>query len=301
VSAAQTDAPVAVIGAGLDLGAGRRGVDMGPSAIRYAGLQERIERIGRLCVDRGDVLVPVPEVTDTGDPHARYLDAIKGACARVAALVAAARADGQVPLVLGGDHSIAIGTLWGMAKAHGAGGVLWIDAHGDLNRPDTSPTGNVHGMPLAAALGIAGDGFVDVSWPTPSVERAALVGIRSLDEGERALVADLDLRVFTMTDLDRLGVERVLREALAFLGGTSFLHVSFDLDAVDPMFAPGVGTPVRGGLSYREAHLALELVAESGRLDSFELVELNPILDRANETGQLAVELAASALGARIL
>jgi arginase len=156
-------------------------------------------------------------------------------------------------------------------------------------------------MPLAAALGIAGDGFADVSWPTPSVERAALVGVRSLDEGERALVADLDLRVFTMTDLDRLGVERVLREALAFLGGTSFLHVSFDLDAVDPMFAPGVGTPVGGGLSYREAHLALELVAESGRLDSFELVELNPILDRANETGQLAVELAASALGARIL
>ena len=274
---------------------------MGPSAIRYAGLQERITGLGRACVDRGDVLVSVPEVTEVGDPHARYLEAIKASCGRVAALVAEARDAGQLPLVLGGDHSIAIGTLGGMAKAQGAGGVLWIDAHGDLNRPETSPTGNVHGMPLAAALGVAGPDFESDAWPTPSVERAVLVGVRSLDEGERELIAELDVRVFTMTDLDRLGVERVLREALAFLGGTAFLHVSFDLDVVDPMFAPGVGTPVRGGLSYREAHLALELVAESGRLDSLELVELNPILDRANETGQLAVELAASALGARIL
>jgi arginase len=297
----ETALPVAVIGAGLDLGAGRRGVDMGPSAIRYAGLQERIAGLGRACVDRGDVHVSVPEVTDVGDPRARYLAAIKESCGRVAALVAEARTAGQLPLVLGGDHSIAIGTLGGMAKVHGPGAVLWIDAHGDLNRPETSPTGNVHGMPLAVAFGVAGDEFETDSWPTPSVVRAALVGVRSLDEGERALIAELDARVFTMTDLDRLGVERVLREALAFLDGTAYLHVSFDLDAVDPMFAPGVGTPVRGGLSYREAHLALELVAESGRLDSLELVELNPILDRANETGQLAVELAASALGARIL
>ena len=179
--------------------------------------------------------------------------------------------------------------------------MLWIDAHGDLNRPETSPSGNVHGMALAAALGAAGAAFESDEWPTPSLARAALVGVRSLDAGERDLIGELGVRVFTMTDLDRIGVERALREALAFLAGTSFLHVSFDLDAVDPMFAPGVGTPVRGGLSYREAHLALELVAESGRLDSLELVELNPILDRANETGQLAVELAASALGARIL
>jgi arginase len=297
----ETALPVALIGAGLDLGAGRRGVDMGPSAIRYAGIQERLEGFGRVCVDRGDVFVAVPEVTDVGDPQARYLDSIKASCARVAALVAEARSAGQVPLVLGGDHSIAIGTLGGMAKAHGAGGVLWIDAHGDLNRPETSPTGNVHGMPLAAALGAAGARFETEAWPTPSVERAALVGVRSLDDGERELIARLDVRVFTMTELDRLGAERVMREALAFLTGTAFLHVSFDLDAVDPMFAPGVGTPVRGGLSYREAHLALELVAESGRLDSLELVELNPILDRENETGLLAVELAASALGARIL
>jgi arginase len=298
---AGTAPPVALIGAGLDLGAGRRGVDMGPSAIRYAGLQERIESLGRECVDHGDVRAAVAEATHVGDPRARYLDAIKASCGKVAALVAGARAGGFLPLVLGGDHSVAIGTLGGMARADGPGGVLWIDAHGDLNRPATSPTGNVHGMPLAAALGAAGPGFDSDAWPTPSVARAAIIGARSLDAGERDLIHELGVRVFTMTDLDRAGVERSMREALEFLAGTSFLHVSFDLDAVDPMFAPGVGTPVRGGLSYREAHLALELVAESGRLDSLELVELNPILDRENETGQLAVELAASALGARIL
>jgi arginase len=293
--------PVAVIGAGLDLGAGRRGVDMGPSAIRYAGLQERIERLGRRCVDWGDVEVGLPEATEVGDPRARYLAAILRSCARVAALVAAARTSGYLPLVLGGDHSIAIGTLGGLARAAGPGAVLWIDAHGDLNRPESSPSGNVHGMPLAAALGVAGDSFASDAWPTPSLERVALFGVRSLDAGERELIGKLNARVFTMSDLDRGGVERAMREALEFLSGARFLHVSLDLDAVDPMVAPGVGTPVRGGLSYREAHLALELVAESGLLDSLELVEVNPVLDRANETGELAVELAASALGARIL
>jgi arginase len=301
MAAEETARPVAVIGAGLDLGAGRRGVDMGPSAIRYAGLQERIESLGRACVDWGDVRVAVPEAIDEGDPRARYLDAIKSACGRVAEQVQKARSQGLFPLVLGGDHSIAMGTLGGMANEHGPGGALWIDAHGDLNRPETSPSGNVHGMPLAAALGVAGVAFDTGAWPTPSVERAALVGVRSLDKGERELITELDVRVFTMSDVDRLGVERVLREALAFLAGSAFVHVSLDLDAVDPMFAPGVGTPVRGGLSYREAHLALELVAESSILDSLELVEVNPVLDRANETGLLAVELAASALGARIL
>src|SRR5581483_7490042 len=279
MSALETAQPVAVIGAGLDLGAGRRGVDMGPSAIRYAGLQERIESLGRACIDRGDVVAAGPEVAVEGDPRARYLEEIKAACGRVAALVADARRAGELPLVLGGDHSVSMGTLGGMATASGRpGAVLWIDAHGDLNRPETSPTGNVHGMPLAAAFGVAGKAFASGTWPTPSVERAALVGVRSLDAGERELIAKLDARVFTMTEIDRLGVERALREALAFLGGCAFLHVSFDLDVVDPMFAPGVGTPVRGGLSYREAHLALELVADSGRLDSLELVELNPIL-----------------------
>jgi arginase len=276
-------------------------VDMGPSAIRYAGLQERIEGLGRRCVDRGDVIGGVPEAMETGSPQARYLESIKEACARIAAMVHDARADGFVPLVLGGDHSVAIGTLGGMARAHGPGGVLWIDAHADLNRPETSPTGNVHGMPLAVAFGVAGEAFASDAWPTPSVERAALVGVRSLDDGERELLDELDVRVYTMSDLDRRGVEPVLSEALDHLAGASFLHVSVDLDAVDPMFAPGVGTPVRGGLSYREAHLALELAAESGRLDSLELVEVNPVLDRENETALLAVELAASALGARIL
>jgi len=293
--------PVALIGAGLDLGAGRRGVDMGPSAIRYAGLQERIEHLGRSCVDWGDVAAALPEATEIGDPRARYLESIKRSCERVAALVADARESGFLPLVLGGDHSIAIGTLGGLANAHGPGAVLWIDAHGDLNRPETSPTGNVHGMPLAAAFGVAGDSFATDAWPVRSLERAALVGVRSLDEGERALIHELDVRVFTMSDIDRTGIEPVLREALAFLEGAPFLHVSLDLDAVDPMFAPGVGTPVPGGLSYREAHLAAELVAESGLLDSLELVEVNPVLDRENETAKLAVELAASALGARIL
>src|SRR5262249_4421839 len=207
----------------------------------------------------------------------------------------------RLPLTVGGDHSIAMGTLGGMAKARGPGAVLWIDAHGDLNRPATSPTGNVHGMPLAAALGAAGPEFDTDAYPVPSVTRAALVGVRALDPGERELIRELEVRVFTMSEIDKLGVERVLREALTQLAGAPFVHVSLDLDAVDPMFAPGVGTPVRGGLSYREAHLALELVAESGLLDSLDVVEVNPILDRKNETGQLAVELVASALGARIL
>jgi arginase len=301
VTSTETRQPVAIIGAGLDLGAGRRGVDMGPSAIRYAGLDLRIRELGREVADWGDIRSPVPEATDEGSESARYLGPIKQACERVAALVDEAVGQGFLPLVLGGDHSIAMGTLGGMANARGAGGALWIDAHGDLNRPGTSPSGNVHGMPLAAAFGAAGEAFESDAYPTPSIARAALVGVRSLDPGERELIKELDVRVFTMNDLDRMGVERVLNEALGFLAETAFLHVSLDLDAVDPMFAPGVGTPVRGGLSYREAHLALELVAESGRLDALEVVEVNPILDRENETGRLAVELVASALGARIL
>jgi arginase len=293
--------PVAVIGAGLDLGQGRRGVDMGPSAIRYADLNGRLRELGLEVDDRGDVKSPVPEATAEGGASARYLEPIKDVCDRIAALVSDAVGQGQVPLTIGGDHSIAMGTLGGMAKARGAGAVLWIDAHGDLNRPSTSPTGNVHGMPLAAALGVAGPEFAGDAYPVPSVTRVALVGVRSLDPGEIELIRELDVRVFTMTEIDKLGVERVLREALAYLAGEAFVHVSLDLDAVDPMFAPGVGTPVRGGLTYREAHLALELVADSGLLDSLDVVEVNPILDRENETAKLAVELVASALGARII
>jgi arginase len=301
MDAPETPRAVAVIGAGLDLGAGRRGVDMGPSAIRYADLEARIRALGLDVSDWGDIPSPVPEAIGEGEPSARYLAPILQACERVAALVREADGRRLLPLVLGGDHSIAMGTLGGMAQARGPGAVVWIDAHGDLNRPSTSPSGNVHGMPLAAAFGVAGDAFAAAAYPTPSVVRAALVGVRSLDPGERALVKELDVRVFTMSEIDRRGADEVVEEALQFVSGASFVHVSLDLDAVDPMFAPGVGTPVRGGLSYREAHLALELVSESGLLDSLEVVEVNPILDRENATGTLAVELVASALGARIL
>jgi arginase len=294
---------VTIIGAALDLGAGRRGVDMGPSAIRYAGLDARLAALGYEYVDRGNVGTAVAEAIPVGDERARFLPQIKETCRHIADLVQAAAAAGSIPLVLGGDHSVALGTLGGLREAHGQGGVLWIDAHGDLNSPQTSPSGNVHGMVLAAGLGLAGDMFIEDGWSLPAVApgRAALVGVRSLDDGERELLRNLDARVFTMSDIDRLGVEPVIREALTHVAGPGFVHVSLDMDAVDPDVAPGVGTPVRGGLSYREAHHALELVADAGVATSLDVVEVNPVLDRGNETGELAVELVASALGARIL
>ena len=294
---------IAIIGAALDLGAGRRGVDMGPSAIRYAGLDARLSELGLGIVDWGNVETAVAEATSSGDPSARFLPEIKEACERVARRVAGAAREGRVPVVLGGDHSVALGTLGGLASARGPGGVLWLDAHGDLNTPETSPSGNVHGMPLAAALGRAGPDFASDVWPLPALdpERVVLVGVRSLDAGERSLVHETGIGVYTMTELDRRGVEAVVREALERVEGAGFVHVSLDMDVVDPDVAPGVGTPVRGGLSYREAHLAMELVAESGLLGSLEIVEVNPILDRENATAQLAVELAASAFGATIL
>jgi arginase len=294
---------VDVIGAPLDLGAGRRGVDMGPSAIRYAGLRQHLEEKLALKVDDlGNVDAPVAESTAMGDDRTRFLEQILDLCEQVAALVAAAAGRGALPLVLGGDHSVALGSLVGMARLRGTGGVVWVDAHGDLNTPESSPTGNVHGMVLAAALGLAGDAFERDGWRLPAVDarRVALVGVRALDDGERQLLGRLDAKVFTMSEVDRIGIEPCMREALAHAAGAAFLHVSLDMDAVDPDQAPGVGTPVRGGLSYREAHLAMEVVAESGLADSMDVVEVNPILDRGNETGRLAVELVASALGARI-
>jgi arginase len=294
---------VAIIGAELDLGAGRRGVDMGPSAIRYAGLGDRLEAIGLDVDDLGNVDAALPETVAAGDERARFLAEIKATCERVAEEVGRAAAAGRVPLVLGGDHSIALGTVGGLAARHGAGAALWFDAHGDLNTPETTPSGNVHGMPLAAALGQAADGFRSDAWPLPALDpaRVSLIGVRSLDEAERRIVRELGLGVHTMSEIDRRGVVQVVRDALARARGAPFVHVSLDMDVVDPDVAPGVGTPVRGGLSYREAHLAMELVAESGLLDSLEIVEVNPILDTVNETAALAVELAASALGARIL
>jgi arginase len=294
---------VAIIGAELDLGAGRRGVDMGPSAIRYAGLGERLAALGIASEDWGNVYTPLRETTDVGSPDARFLEQIRQTCERIAEQVRAAAESGFVPLVLGGDHSVALGTLGGLASLHGPGGALWFDAHGDLNTPSTTPSGNVHGMPLAAALGRAGAGFEADSWPLPALaaEHVALIGVRTLDPGEREVVSSDGIAVYTISDIDRRGVEPVLREAIERVSGAPFVHVSVDMDLVDPVVAPGVGSPVRGGVSYREAHLMMELVAESGLLSSLELVEVNPILDHENATAQLAVELAASALGARIL
>jgi arginase len=298
------DSAIAIIGAALDLGAGRRGVDMGPSAIRYAGLEERLASLGCDCADWGNVATPVAEATASGDPRARFLPEIRSTCEGVARRVGEAVGQGRLPIVLGGDHSIALGTLGGLAAAAGGpGAALWVDAHGDLNTPQTTPSGNVHGMPLAAALGRGGAGFESDAWPLPALDpaRTTLIGVRSLDDGERALLGALDLAVHTMSEIDRRGIEPLVAHALERAAGAAFVHVSLDMDALDPEVAPGVGTAVRGGLSYREAHLAMELVAESGLLGSFEIVEVNPILDRENATAALAVELAASAFGARIL
>jgi arginase len=304
VCAQPAERQVALIGAPLDLGAGRRGVDMGPSAIRYAGIAEHLtEKLGIETDDLGNIEAPVAESTLVGDAEARYLPQILELCDRVALLVAQARREGKTPLVLGGDHSVALGSLVGMASISGPGGVVWVDAHGDLNTPESSPSGNVHGMVLAAALGLGGRAFTHDGWTLPAVEagRISLVGVRSLDAGERELLGRLDAKVFTMSEIDRVGIEPCMREALAHASGSNFVHVSFDMDVVDPEHAPGVGTPVRGGLSYREAHLAMEIVAESGRMSSLDIVEVNPVLDRENATAKLAVELVASALGARIL
>ena len=293
---------VAILGAPLDLGAARRGVDMGPSAIRYAGLADRLGGLGLGVEDLGNVTAEIPEIAVVSDEHARYLTEILATCSQIATRVRDIASSGRMPLVLGGDHSIAMGTLAGMHAAHGPGGVLWIDAHGDLNRPETSPSGNVHGMPLAAALGACGfslDGFDGPPWVDSA--RVALVGVRSLDPGEKDLVKDKGIAVFTIADLDRRGVAAIMREAIDVVRGPGFVHLSLDVDVCDPEIAPGVGTPVRGGLSYREAHLAMELIAEAEILSSMEIVEVNPILDHADETGILACELAASALGARIL
>lgn len=294
---------VAVIGAALDLGQERRGVDMGPSAIRYAGLEERLSGLGYAVRDLGNVAAAVAEAIELEDPRARFLPQIMETCARLARIVAEAAREGAIPLVLGGDHSVALGTLGGLASALGPGGLLWIDAHADANTPESSPSGNVHGMSLAAALGRAGDAFASDAWPIPAVdpERVALVGVREVDQAEPELLREAGVRVFTMSEIDRIGIERAVREALDRVAGPGFVHLSLDMDALDPEVAPGVGTPVRGGLTYREAHLALELVAESGLVGSLEVVEVNPILDRENTTGLTAVELVASALGKRIL
>jgi arginase len=270
--------------------------------MRYADLEGLLVKIGVEVEDCGNVSAQIPEVANVIDEHARYLPEILATCSQLARRVQEISERGQFPLVLGGDHSIAIGTLAGLHAAHGSGGLLWVDAHGDLNRPETSPSGNVHGMPLATALDECGfklDDFAAPPWVDP--KRVALVGIRQLDDGEKRLIKELGLTVFTMADIDRRGVAEVMRQAVEVVEGPGFVHLSLDVDVCDPEIAPGVGTPVKGGLSYREAHLAMEVIAEAEIITSMEVVEVNPILDHADATGILANELVASALGSRIL
>lgn len=298
---------VRMIGVPMDLGADRRGVDMGPSAIRYAGIRSKILALGHEFSDAGDVSVPIPELRRPGK-GAKYLREICRACERLLVKVEQCLKLGATPLVVGGDHSIAVGTMAGVAahyrRKNEKVGLLWIDAHADMNTPETSPSGNVHGMPLSAVLGIGAPPFVNVGGFAPKVEpeNVALIGIRDLDAAEREIVRKSGIHAYTMRDVDELGMSRVMREALSAVNdGTAGFHLSFDLDALDPEIAPGVGTPVRGGIGFREAHLLMELVSDSGRVLSLEATELNPILDTKNRTGELMVELLGSALGKRIL
>jgi arginase len=292
---------VGIVGVPMDLGAGRRGVDMGPYAIRYAGLEHDLLGMGLRVTDYNNISVPVPESSEIGNPRARFDDLIETACQELRTRVAEIAAAGHFPLVLGGDHSIAIGTVAGLLDAWGDVGVLWIDAHGDINTPDTSPSGNVHGMPVATLLGQAGLGS-RLGWGARSVDprRVVLFGTRTLDPGERQRIRQLGIRMFTMSELDQRGVTRCVSEAIEQLKDSGRIHISFDIDAVDPLEAPGVGTPWPGGLTYREAHLAMELLADTGLVASMEVVEVNPIADHENRTGKLAAELILSALGRTI-
>ena len=308
---------ISLIGVPLDLGAGCRGVDMGPSAIRRAGIAMRLGRLGYVVEDAGNIEAPLAEtLSGPGEPNARYLKEVVGVLEHLARDVRRHRAEGRLPVVLGGDHSIALGTVSGMTGcAHRSGGypmerrlgLLWVDAHTDANTPETSPTGNLHGMPLAALLGRGPEALTRVGGFAAGDRRiepgnAALIGVRSVDPAEAGVVADLGIRVYTMEEVDRRGFATVVDEAIArALDGTDGMHLSMDMDGLDPEVAPGVGTPVRGGLSYREAHTLMEAVGESGGLRSLEVAEVNPIRDIRNQTAELAVELVASALGKRTL
>lgn len=290
----------------MDLGADRRGVDMGPSAIRYAGLSEAVRSVGLSYDDAGDLPVPRPEGRDPNAERpeqgsAKYLRETRWVCRRVESAVADAIDDGDFPLVLGGDHSIAIGSVNGASDGRDVG-VLWLDAHGDFNTPSTSPSGNVHGMPVGAFLGRGV--FGEMSWATADVaeENVAMIGLRDIDDAERDALRDSDVAVHTMSDVDNRGLVPVVEDAIdAALDGVDVLHVSLDMDFLDPDEAPGVGTPVRGGVTYREAHAAMELIADTEAVRSMEVVEVNPVLDSHNRTADLAVELVASGLGKRIL
>jgi arginase len=299
---------VHLLGVPMDLGSGRRGVDMGPSAIRIAGLSAALRELGHEVVDAGDLTIRTMEALKVGDVRARYLPEIARAAGVACRKVERVMARGHFPLILGGDHSIAVGTVSGIAaycrQRKKKLGLLWVDAHGDINTPETSPSGNIHGMPLAALLGHGPEALTAIGGAFQKVNPAnvALVGIRSLDEGEKHRLKTLGVQVHTMSDIDRHGMHRVMKKALARVtDGTGCVHVSFDLDAVDPTVAPGVGTPVKGGLDYREAHLIMELLHDSGVMTSLEMVEVNPILDQGNVSAAFAVELVQSAFGKKIL
>jgi arginase len=290
------------------MGQSRRGVDMGPSAFRIAGLNEKIAALGYDVLDKGDLPSPIPETKKHGDPKKKFIKEIARVCDKLYQTARESLEEGALPLILGGDHSLAAGSVAASAaRARGQNeslALLWIDAHGDMNTPASTPSGNVHGMPLAALLGPEPAELSSIGGFSPTVlaEHTALVGVRNLDAREKDLVRNSGVHVYTMKDIDRLGVAAVMASALEAVGrGTSGLHVSFDLDVCDPSIAPGVGTLVKGGLNYREAHLLMELIAETGRLTALDLVEVNPALDLRNTTAELGVELALSALGMRIL
>jgi arginase len=299
---------IRVIGVPLDLGQSRRGVDMGPSAVRVAGLEARLEELGHVVEDAGNVSVAIPEQKTVGDPSAKYLKEITATCTKHAELVLKTLEAGLVPLVLGGDHSVAAGTVAGVAEYYRRQsqkiGLIWMDAHTDINTPDSSPSGNVHGMPLAATMGLGPAELANIFDFSPKVrpENCVLVGVRDIDAVEKENVRRAGIGVFTMRDIDERGMRTVMEEALRMAGrGTAGYHISLDMDWIDPEDAPGVGTPVRGGATYREAHLAMEIIADHGRMLSFEIVEVNPVIDEHNRTADLAVELAQSAFGKKIL
>lgn len=296
---------VSIIGVPMDLGQMRRGVDMGPSAIRYGGLQERLTNLGWTVQDHGDILVDMRENAESSTAgNLKNLSSVVTASELLAQKTDETIADDSFPLVLGGDHSIALGTLAGVAKKQKNLGVIWYDAHGDLNTADTSPSGNIHGMPLAASLGFGDPALTNIGGFSPKAkpENVVIIGARDLDDGERKLIKETGIKVFTMHEIDRLGMTTVMKETIEYLRErTEYVHLSLDLDGLDPTEAPGVGTPVAGGLSYRESHLAMEMLEESGIITSAEFVEVNPILDEKNKTGAAAVALIASLLGEKLL
>ncbi|MGA9128693.1 MAG: arginase [Terracidiphilus sp.] len=310
-SGAQTQSPrpIRVIGVPLDLGASRRGVDMGPSAVRVAGLERKLEALGLQVTDGGNIPVEIAETQTAGNESAHYLREITETCTRTAEAVVKALEEGMTPLLLGGDHSLAAGSISGMAEFYRRRGqkigVIWLDAHSDINTPDSSPSGNVHGMPLAALLGLGPEALGNIFGFAPKIaaENTVLIGLRDIDAGERENIRRAGItEVYTMRDIDERGMRTVMEEALRSAGrGTAGYHLSLDMDWIDPEDAPGVGTPVRGGATYREAHLAMEIIADHGRLLSFEIVEVNPVIDEHNRTAELAVELACSAFGKKIL